>query len=63
MIELIEGDWKPHIAVTIDGTMNDIWVDYAVKSDVLIQYKKKGNREILYLKDPFGNYVEVVREK
>ena len=64
MIELIEGDWKPHIALTLtEGTMDDIWVDYAVKANVLIQYKKKGNLEIIYLKDPFGNYVEVVRER
>jgi catechol-2,3-dioxygenase len=63
ILELVEGDWKPHIAVTVDKTMDEIWLDYAVKADVLIEYKKRADVEIVYLKDPFGNYVEVVCER
>jgi catechol-2,3-dioxygenase len=42
--------------------MDEIWIDHAIKADVLIEYKKVGSLEIIYLKDPSGNYVEVVRE-
>jgi len=64
MIELIEGDWKPHIALTlIEGTMDDIWEKFATKAEVILEFKKSGNLEIFYLRDPSGNYVEVVRER
>jgi len=63
LIELVQGDWKPHIAITVDKSMNEIWLDYAIKADVLIEYKRTKELEIMYLKDPNGNYWEVVRER
>ena len=62
-IELIEGDWKPHVALTlIEGTMDDLWERFATKAEVILEFKKVGDLEIFYLRDPAGNYVEVVRE-
>ncbi len=62
ILELIQGNWKPHIALTMISK-EDFWIDHAIKSDVLIEHKKVGSLEIIYLKDPSGNYVEVVRER
>lgn len=65
VLELIQGNWKPHIALTVISKgkpMEEIWINHAIKADVLIEYKKVGNLEIIYLKDPFGNFVEVVSE-
>ena len=64
MIELIEGDWKPHIALTLtEGKMDDLWEKFATKAEVILEFKKVGDLEIFYLRDPAGNYVEVVCEK
>ncbi len=64
MIELIEGDWKPHIALTLtEGKMDDLWEKFATKAEVILEFKKAGNLEIFYLRDPSGNFVEIVKEK
>ena len=63
ILEIIEGEWKPHVSVTVSKSFEDIWVDYAIKADVMIEYKRTPRAEILYLKSPNGNYYEVVRER
>lgn len=64
MIELVEGNWMPHLALTLtEGTMDDLWEKVATKAGVVLEFKKTPNLEIFYLIDPSGNYVEVVRER
>ncbi len=63
ILELIEGDWKPHIAFTVNKSMDEIWLDYAIKADVILECRKKKDLTVIYMKDPSGNYVEVVCEK
>ncbi len=64
MIELVEGDWKPHISFTLlEGSMDDVWEMFGNKFGVMIQYKRFPSIEVVYLSDPSGNYVEIVREK
>jgi len=65
MIELIEGEWMPHVALTIHQTRaeNDIWAEWVQRVGDPVAYKESGGLKIFYFKDPSGNYVEVVNEK
>jgi catechol 2,3-dioxygenase-like lactoylglutathione lyase family enzyme len=62
ILELIQNDWKPHIALTLyEGTMDDLWLEFA-KEGTLVAHKGTAHAEIVYLRDPDGNYIEVVKE-
>lgn len=64
IVELIQGDWRPHIAITVDsrGAENDIWGEWVQKVGDPVAFKNSGGRNILYICDPSGNWVEVVNE-
>ncbi len=63
-LELVKGNWHPHLAITLhpNESIDDLWERFATKSDVLITRKQKGKTTIIYMKDPSGNWVEVVKE-
>ena len=65
MIELIQGDWKPHVALTVkDGSvMEDIWLKFGTKNGTIMERKNRTDKTILYLRNPSGNYTEVVYER
>lgn len=51
------------MALTLtEGTMDDLWEKFAIKAGVIMELKRVDSFEICYLRDPAGNYVEVVRE-
>lgn len=54
IIELIQGDWRPHLAFTLTyGDMDKM-------KDACFYKREKNGLKIYYLEDPSGNYVEVV---
>jgi catechol 2,3-dioxygenase-like lactoylglutathione lyase family enzyme len=62
LIQVIQGEWKDHVAITLtEGTMNDLWEAFA-EAGTLIAFKRSKGVEVMYLRDPSGNYVEVVKE-
>lgn len=63
IIELIMGDWQPHIALTSDRTPNDLWEQFATKANQILTVKNKKDVFVIYLRDPSGNYVEIVHER
>jgi len=63
-IELIEGGWEPHVAITVNqtGAMDMIWRDLIQVVYQPVAYRKKKNLEVFFIRDPSGNLVEVVNE-
>jgi len=62
ILELIIGDWRPHIALNSEDSPNYLWEQFAGKANQILTVKRKPKIFIVYLKDPSGNYVEVVHE-
>lgn len=64
MIELIEGDWRPHISITVkEDVMEAIWLRFGGKYGTIMERQNRLDKTIVYLKDPDGNYLEVVYER
>jgi len=63
-IELIEGDWEPHVAITVSkaGACDMIWRDLIQRVYDPVAYKEDKNLEVFFIRDPSGNLVEVVNE-
>jgi catechol 2,3-dioxygenase-like lactoylglutathione lyase family enzyme len=64
-IELIEGDWEPHVAITVSkaGACDMIWRDLIQRVYDPVAYKEDKNLEVFFIRDPSGNLVEVVNER
>ena len=65
VIELIEGDWEPHVAITVSqpGACDMIWRDLIKRVYDPVAYKDEQKLEVFFIRDPSGNLVEVVNEK
>lgn len=65
VFELIEGDWRPHVAITVTdaGACNKVWAQWVKKVGDPIAYKAVDGVEVMYVADPSGNWVEVVNER
>ena len=63
ILELILGDWQPHISFTSEETPNMLWEKFGGKANQILTVKRKANLFIVYLRDPSGNYVEIVHEQ
>jgi catechol 2,3-dioxygenase-like lactoylglutathione lyase family enzyme len=63
-IELIEGGWEPHVAITVNqtGAMDMIWRDLIQHVYDPVAYKEDKNLEVFFIRDPSGNLVEVVNQ-
>lgn len=64
-IELIEGDWEPHVAITVSrpGACDMVWRDLIKRVYDPVVYKNEGKLEVFFIRDPGGNLVEVVNER
>ena len=65
-IELIEGDWEPHLAVTVDSrghSLDEIWTKFIKKAGDTVAYWKNGGLRVFCFRDSSGNMIEVVLEK